>query len=125
MDRATLIAQLAVLKSTYANTGESIDKLISHFQAALDNREVVYIEEEGEVVAFCDFSWIHSPEDIEKVSRGERTEGTILHVINLVCRKPGLIWKIRKMLPFHVHISGERRGKLHTPKGIPDLAEVY
>ena len=128
-DRSNLIAQLAVLKQKYADTGETVDQLVAHFQSAMDNREIVMIQEKGQVVAFCDWSWIDSVEDIQKVDQGEPTNGHILHVINLVCVKPGLIWKLKALLPFYLHITGQRNGKLHAPKGLPDeardLMEVY
>lgn len=126
IDRANLIAQLAVLKKTYADTGETLEELVAHFQVALDNREVVYTKKSGKVTAFCDFSWINSVDDIEKVGRGENTSGHILHIINLVCLEPMLLWKLRSKLPYHLWITGMRDGKLHAPKGLPnnELVEV-
>lgn len=124
MSRENLIAQLIVLKQKHAPTGESDLELAAHFQASLDNREIVMIQENGQVVAFCDWSWIDKPEDVEKVSRGEYTTGRILHIINLVCTRPGLIWRIKQALPEHLWISGERNGVFHAPKGLPQLVEA-
>ena len=124
IDRVSLIAQLANLKETYAPTGETIATLVAHFQASLDNKELTYLEEDGQVVAFCDWSWIGKPGDIEQVNRGEYTTGNILHIINLVCTRPGLLRKLKGMLPYHSLISGERNGAFHTPKGLPQLVEA-
>lgn len=125
MIRSDLIAQLALLKQDYADTGESIPELVEHFQSAMDNKEIGILLEEDRVVAFCDWSWIDKLEDVEKVNRGEYTTGRILHIINLVCTRPGLIWKIREALPQHKWISGERNGVFHAPKGLPtNLVEV-
>lgn len=124
MSRENLIAQLIVLKNRHAPTGESFDKLAAHFQASIDNREIVMIQEDGQVVAFCDWSWIDKPEDVQLVNKGEYTTGRILHIINLVCTRPGLIWKIKQALPEHLWISGERNGIFHAPKGLPQLVEA-
>ena len=124
IDRVSLIAQLANLKETYAPTGETIATLVSHFQASLDNKELTYLEEDGWVVAFCDWSWICKREDIERVNRGEYTTGNILHIINLVCTRPGLLRKLKGMLPYHSWISGERNDVFHAPKGLPQLVEA-
>lgn len=119
MDRANLIAQLVVLKETHANTGESEEELIKHFQDSMNNREIVMIQEGDNVIAFCDWSWIDSESDVQKVNKGEYTTGRILHIINLVCTRPGLIHRIKRALPQHEWISGERNGVFHAPKGLP------
>ena len=119
MNRVNLIAQLIVLKQKHCPTGESNKKLSVHFQAAMDNREIVMIQENDQIVAFADWSWIDKPEDVQLVNRGKHTTGRILHLINLVCTRPGLILKIKKALPDHLWISGERNGVFHAPKGIP------
>lgn len=124
MNRVDLIAQLAVLKKGYANTGESVSTLVAHFQTSLDNKELAYIEENGQVIAFCDWSWISKPEDVQAVNKGEYTTGNILHIINLVCTRPGLLRKLKGMLPYHSWISGERNGIFHAPKGLPQLVEA-
>ena len=124
MSRENLIAQLINLKKKYAPTGESDLVLAAHFQASIDNREIVMIQKEGQVVAFCDWSWIDKPEDVQLVNRGEYTTGRILHIINLVCTRPGLIWMIKEALPDHLWISGERNHVFHAPKGLPQLVEA-
>lgn len=114
MDRSNLIAQLVVLKMSHVPTGETIGQLCKHFQAELDHGEIVYMEEDGKITAFCDFDWT------------EMEGGPLLHVINLVCTQPGQIWKIRQLLPKSRWITGEHEGKLHAPKGLPSshLVEV-
>lgn len=124
MNRVELIAQLAVLKKTYADTGETMKTLVAHFQAALDNRELAHVEEDGQVVAFCDWSWIESQEDVHLVNNGEHTYGPILHIINLVSSSPKYLWRLRGMLPKHQWISGERNGVFHAPKGLPQQVEA-
>lgn len=107
IDRSDLIAQLIVLNMTHIHRGETAEKLASHFQHELDHGEVVYVQEEGQVVAFCDFDWV-------------LVDGKpLLHVINLVCTKPGLIWKIKTLLPKARWITGMRGTQFHAPKGIP------
>ena len=123
MNRVELIAQLAVLKSTYADTGEDMDTLCGHFQYELDHDEVVWIEKDGQVVAFADFSWIKDPEDVNRPSK-ERHSGPVLLVINLVVTKPSLIWEIKRLLPKHKWIAGNHDGKIHAPKGWPAHEEV-
>jgi hypothetical protein len=124
MSRTSLIAQLIVLKQRYAPTGESNERLAAHFQTSMDNREIVMIQEKDQVVAFADWSWIDNPEDVQLVNKGEYTTGRILHLINLVCTRPGLILKIKQALPKHEWISGERNGVFHAPKGLPQLVEA-
>lgn len=107
MSRVDLIAQLIVLNMAHINRGESYEELASHFQAELDRGEIVWVEEDGKVVAYCDFDWV--------LIEGE----PLLHVINLVCTRPGLIWKIRSLLPKSKWITGMRGTEFHAPKGIP------
>ena len=118
-DRANLIAQLVIMKQNHANTGETDDQLVSYFQSQLDDRQIICIQEGGYLSAFCDWAWISKREDVQKVNKGEHTTGHILHIINLVCTRPGLIWKIKQALPQHLWISGERDGVFHAPKGLP------
>lgn len=124
MNRVDLLAQLIHLKQRYAPTGESNEQLAAHFQDELDNREIIMIQENEQVVAFCDWAWINGQEDVQRLNRGEWTTGRILHIINLVCTRPGLIWRIKEALPQHEWISGERHGVFHAPKGLPQLVEA-
>lgn len=124
MDRSSLIAQLAFLKQELASNGESIEKLVAHFQAELDRDEVAYITENDRVVAFCDWSWIVEMSELPMVYEGKQTSGDILVVINIVSLRSGLVMELRHKLPPHRWIIGMHDGKLHAPKGVPHAQET-
>ena len=112
MDRADLIAQLVVLKMALCPMGETREELCEHFQAELDNGEIVYLMDGDKVIAFCDFSWV------------QFKDGPLLHVINLVCTRPGLIWKIRGMLPRAKWVTGMRGEQFKAPRGWPNVEKA-
>ena len=120
MNRVDLLAQLIHLKQRYAPTGESNEQLAAHFQDELDNREIIMIQEEGQVVAFCDWSWVSSLEDMEKARKGIPTTGEALFLLNVVCTRPGIIWRLKEALPAARWVIGGHRDKIRAPHGLPD-----
>ena len=123
MTREEVIGELIRLKKEYADTGELESTLWGHFGYEVDHGEAVWVEDGDKIVAFCDWSWVSSPQDVEDSLNGKKTSGDVLLLINVVCTRPNLIWKLRRLLPGHkwiigVHIS--RAGRIRAPKGIPD-----
>lgn len=119
LTREEVIGELIRLKRQYADTGEDEATLWGHFGYEYDHGEVVWIEDGGKVVAFADFSWVNSPEDVEACYQGIPTKGSILNVINVVCERPGLVWRLRKMLPQARWVTGMRGDRFYVPKGWP------
>lgn len=126
MTREEVIGELIRLKKEYCDTGEPESTLWGHFGYEIDNGEVVWVEQDGEVVAFADFSWISSlkTEELRNALLGNKTEGGyILCVLTVVCTKPGLLWKLRSKLPKHRRIIGFHDDNIHYPRGIPEHEE--
>ena len=126
MERGRLIGQLIFLKSQYDPDPEDVDsKLFNRFDYELTHNEVAWIEMDGRIVAFCDWSWISSLGDTAKVRKGEPTSGDILFVISLVVTERNLLWPAKQLLPKHRWIAWKGKdGRIHTPKGIPHAEEA-
>jgi len=114
MTREEVIEQLIALKKGHQDSGEAPSTLWGHFAYEYDHQEVVWVEEDGKLVAFLDFSWVSDENDVERVYKGEKTDGEILNVITVVCTRPGLVWELKKLLPPHKYLTGMRGGDFHA-----------
>jgi hypothetical protein len=118
MNKDELILQLIYLKKSYADCGETEEELFKHFDAELNSGEIVWLEQDGKVTAFADYSMISEESDIERAEAGKRTEGDILFILNCVCLEPGLIWRLKKLSPPHRGMAWrDKNRRIHCPKG--------
>lgn len=125
MSRDEVIEQLIALKKEYQDTGEMPSKLWGHFAYEFDHGEVVWVEEDGKVVAFCDFSWIDGLHSLEHALIGNKTlGGDILCILTIVTTGKGQLKKLKKLLPKHRYIVGLHEDTIHAPKGLPELEGV-
>ena len=123
IEKSDLIIQLISKKLNYCSSGETVKELWDHFDYEVNHGEVVWIEEADKVIAFCDFSWISTPEDADYLDEGGSTDGPVLFIMNVWCSKLGLLWKLKRMLPPHRWIAWRGRkeeyDKIYAPKGWP------
>ena len=111
--------QLCILSKTYLDDGESPEQLVEHFLTDMELEEIRWIEDEdGQVVAFADFDWIASPEDVHKPA-GDREVGPVLFVLKAYAKNRKLLRELKSMAPSHLFICWERNGRIKAPKGWP------
>ena len=111
--------QLCVLSKTYLDDGESPEQLVEHFLTDMELEEIRWIEnDKGQVVAFADFDWIASPEDVHKPA-SERETGLVLFVLKTYANDRKLLRELKHMAPSHLFICWERNGRIKAPKGWP------
>ena len=121
--KVNLVLQLCVLTKQYLDSQESPEQLVEHYLTDLELDEIRYIvDEAGEVIAFADFDWIRSLEDVRKPS-WERESGEILFILKCYVKQAKLMRKLLKLAPPHQWIVWERDGAIHAPKGLPTNVE--
>lgn len=114
MTREETIEGLIALKLERMDMDEPASQLWGHFAYEYDHDEIRWLEEDGKIVAYLDFSWVSNEEDVQACYDGKPTQGEVLNIINVVCTKSDHIWKLKKLLPAHKYISGMRGGDFHA-----------
>ena len=120
---SSIVDQLVVIAKREVWCGETDEELKSHFQAELERDELAWIESEGEVIAFCDWSWIDRPEDVWLVEAGRQTEGRVLFLMNVWCKEKGILFKLKSLLPPYTWMVYRDRldyNKIVAPRGWPN-----
>ena len=127
IEKEDLIQQIVYIWSQLSPWGETKDELYQHFLYELNNDLLATIEVDGKVVAFVDWAWVSSMEDIRAIDSGAITSGDMLLVMNVWCSNPSYFWKLKGLLPKHRYICWQVRGdfdKVHAPFGWPIQQEV-
>ena len=115
------LEQLTLLNFRYNDYGETLSEITEHIYCQLDNKRIYWIEEDGKIIAYYDFFWVNSPDEVylyEQIGMiPDGTKGGILYINNLVIDSPdkGIIWDLWHMKPksdFILYKRGDEKLKL-------------